>query len=112
VQPLSPVHVPHLPRLVRAQDASEVERALGQVEAEAVKAGCSPGFVRGITGALARAVSGRESPEIYPAAAYYFIVREAFKGREKEITAQELAAAHRSGFLKKHLLSLSIAESP
>jgi hypothetical protein len=100
---------PDLPRLLRAEGPQQIQRVFATVEQEAARAGCSPGFTRGISDALRGALSGWQAPDIYPSAMYYFIVREASVGRDRETTAQELVAAHRSGVLKA-LMRLAVQE--
>jgi serine/threonine protein kinase len=99
-RPLSKVPPPRLPRVHRAQSPEDLDRVLALVEQEAVEAGCSALFTRGITAALRRALAGQSNPELYPAALYYLIVREAALGREREAAGRELASAHRSGVVK------------
>ena len=91
---------PDLPRSYRAQGAGDLEQMLRRVEQEAVRAGCSAPFSRGITDALYRALAAQRTPEIYPAGLYYLIVNEAAVGREKQSASQQLAVAHRSGLVK------------
>ncbi len=99
-RPLPYVPAPDLPRIYRAQGAADLERMLRRVEQEAVRAGCSALFSRGITDALYRALASQGTPEIYPAALYYLIVNEAAVGREKQSASQKLAVAHRTGLVK------------
>jgi hypothetical protein len=73
---------------------------LASVEEETIGAGCSPAFSRGITRGLEEALGGQPASELYPAAIYYFIVREAALGREKTVAAAELGRAHRSGVVR------------
>jgi hypothetical protein len=99
-RPRSSVPRPGLPRIYTAQGSDDLPRMLAAVEEETIKAGCSPEFVHGITGAVARALSTQRAPEIFPAAMYYFIVNEAALGREKRTAEQELRKAHGSGIIR------------
>jgi hypothetical protein len=100
---------PDLPRSYRAQGAGDLEQMLRRVEQEAVRAGCSAPFSRGITDALYRALAAQRTPEIYPAGLYYLIVSEAAVGREKQSASQQLAVAHRKGLVKA-LRNLPVAQ--
>jgi serine/threonine-protein kinase len=99
-RPLSKVPPPRLPRVYVARGQEDLNRGLRAVEQEAGKAGCSSEFLQGITGILNRTLSGQATAEIYPAAMYYFIVREAGLGSEKKAAAESLARAHASGAVK------------
>jgi serine/threonine-protein kinase len=98
--PHADVPLPSLPRVYRPDGAEDLRRVLASVEAETIRAGCSPPFARGITRGLEEALRNERSPELYPAAIYYFIVREAALGREKQVAAAELGRAHSSGVVR------------
>jgi hypothetical protein len=110
-RPLSPVPRPRLPRVYMPVGVEDVRRVLEAVEAEALKAGCTPTFVYGITADLARALRADDAGAIYPAGLYYFIVREAGLHREKRAAATALTAAHRSGGIRS-LAALPIDDRP
>jgi hypothetical protein len=77
-----------------------VARVCQQVEVAAVSlAGVNPEFARNITAPLRRVA--RPNTPIYPAAMYYFIVREAAAKHDKQLAAANLAAAHSSGHLSE-----------
>jgi serine/threonine protein kinase len=109
VQPRSRVPRPGLPRTQLVQGQDDLLHILASVEEETLKAGCSPEFARGITAAAFTSLSNRRSPEIHPAAMYYFIVREAALGREKAAAAQSLRAAVESGLIRA-LIRLPVDE--
>jgi serine/threonine protein kinase len=100
VKPHPSVAKPALPKLYTAQGPDDLQRILTAVEQETVKAGCSPEFSRGITGAVYRTLVGQRSAEVFPAAMYYFIVTQAALGREKKIAEDELRRAHSSGIVR------------
>jgi eukaryotic-like serine/threonine-protein kinase len=109
-RPLARVPWPRLARVAHPAGPKETETILAAVEAETLKARCSPEYVRGVTGELARELSRRGPPQtIHPSAIYYFIVREAGLGRDKRAAADALAAAHTSGAIEA-LAGLPIAE--
>lgn len=91
---------PALPRSYTPSSPADLDHMLTQVEDETVKAGCSLEFARGITAPLNRALQGRSAAVIYPWAMYYFIVREAGLGQEKQAAAAHLAEAHNRGFVR------------
>ncbi len=93
---------PALRKVVEARSREDLQRILADVETETIdKAGCSPEFSRGITAALFGALLGAETTTtIYPAAMYYFIVREAGLGREKAEASRALARVHSSGVVR------------
>jgi hypothetical protein len=95
----SPVPKPTLPRVYQARDADQVARVLAAVEAALPRAGISPEYARGITGAFRRVIGG--SAEIYPVAMYYYIVREAYLKHDKSAAAGNLAAAQSNGVILK-----------
>jgi hypothetical protein len=99
-RPRATVPRPALPRSYTAQGGDDLQRILARVEQEAVKAGCSPEYAHGITGALARAVTGSRTADLYPAAMYYFIVNEAAQGHEKKAAEQALRRAHATGIVR------------
>jgi hypothetical protein len=97
--PRDPVPRPRLPRVYTPMGQDDLERVMGTIEDEAVKAGCSAAFARGITDGASQWLSSRAAAEVYPAATYYFIVREAALGREKVAASQALGKAYRTGVL-------------
>jgi hypothetical protein len=100
VRPRASVPRPSLPKVYTAQGSDDLQGILAAVEEETVKAGCSPEYAHGITGALHRALAGQRAAEVFPAAMYYFIVNEAALGREKKVAEQELRRAHLSGIVR------------
>jgi serine/threonine protein kinase len=86
------------PELPPVYDRDRIVRMLRKVEDAAISlGGVDPTFARGITQALLRRL--RPSTPIYPAASYYFIVREARLGHDRNTAASNLAAAQASGLL-------------
>jgi hypothetical protein len=98
--PRSPIPRPSLPKVVEIERQQDLARALAAIEQAAIAAGCSPEFARGITSELARRVHVGAETEIYPAGIYYFILREAALGRDKQVAQRELAVAHTSGIVR------------
>jgi hypothetical protein len=99
-RPSARVPLPGLPRVYRASGAEDLRRVLAFVEDETIRAGCSPPFARGITRPLQDALAGQAAPELFPAAIYYFIVRAAALGRDKQAAAAELGRVHSSGIVR------------
>jgi eukaryotic-like serine/threonine-protein kinase len=88
---------PSLPPSFVTEDADRLTRMCQQVESAAIAAGVPESFARNITVPMRRLV--RPNSAIYPAAMYYFVVREAGR-RDKGAVAAALAAAYTSGQLK------------
>jgi hypothetical protein len=81
------------------------------VEEELLRAGCSADFAHGITAPLERYLLAHASHELYPAATYYYLVREAAIRRDKESAGLELAGAYRSGVIED-LIGLPVETRP
>jgi serine/threonine protein kinase len=98
-QPRSPVPKPSLPGTYKVEDRILLGRVCRTVEMEAVSAGVSQAYARGITGPLqAQVVTG---DDLYPVAMYYFIVREAALRHDRSTAALNLATAQINGQLVK-----------
>jgi serine/threonine protein kinase len=98
--PRSPIPRPNLPKVVAIERPQDLARALAVIEQAAIAAGCSPEFAHGITAGLARLVRAGADTQIYPAGIYYFILREAALGRDKQAAQRELADAHTTGIVR------------
>jgi hypothetical protein len=87
------VAAPNLPRAYVPDDGDQLRRMCARVESAVVSAGVSPDYARGITGRFQGQVGPKS--EIYPAAMYYFIVREAGLKHDNGTAAAALATAQR-----------------
>jgi tRNA A-37 threonylcarbamoyl transferase component Bud32 len=93
-----PIPAPALPPVYATSSPSRLARMLEKVETAAVlTGGVSASFAHGITADLRSRV--RPNVPVYPAATYYFIVREATLGRSRETAARNLTAAYINGRL-------------
>jgi hypothetical protein len=86
---------PSLPRVYLPEDGEQLRRMCGRVESAVVTlAGLTPEYAHGITGRFQAQIGAHT--EIYPAAMYYFIVREAGLKHDNTTAAAALVDAQRT----------------
>jgi Protein kinase domain len=97
--PHNPVLKPALPKEYVARGPADLQSMAERIEAAAVGAGVSREYAEGITRELQAALAPGETT--YPAAIYYYIVREAALGFDRAHASKELLLAHRNGQLHR-----------
>jgi len=101
-RPRDSIPPPQLASVYQAHGREDLARICQRVEDETVaRAGVSPAFANGVTGALRHALETSASAEIYPLAMYYFIISEAALGHDRETAGHRLLATHKSRALRR-----------
>lgn len=97
-----PLIAPTLPVSVKAANASEISRALGQVEQALLAAGYKEavGVTSPLGSSLAEAWSPGQATELYPRATFAFVAEAISGGMPTKDVGRELRKAHQTGRLR------------
>jgi hypothetical protein len=112
-RPRDSIPAPRLAPVYQAHGAEDLARICHLVEEETVaRAGVTPAFATGVTGALRHALESRSGAEIYPVGMYYFIISEAALGHDREAAAHNLLVNHQSRALRRLASRVASKRSP